>query len=199
MVYARMLVLFVLPLAMGCGTQTSTTHLWQAEGRPRVATTVLAFAGGMTEPMRRSVEDRLAHDFSERGARATPSYRIFPQLPQRQIAQDEVKRLGFDAAIVATLRAVNERQTYVPGYYHGGFWGGYYGPGWGMSWSPGYVVTDEYVNVETTFWDLRQDPGNLVWTSNTVTRNPTSSSDFAESFADEIFGNLESGGLVRKK
>jgi hypothetical protein len=61
------------------------------------------------------------------------------------------------------------------------------------------VVTDELVNVETTFWDLRTEPGNLVWASNTVTRNPTSTGDFVESFADEIFPNLERAGLVRKK
>jgi hypothetical protein len=200
--HARMLVLATVVLAAACATKTSTTQLWQAEGyAPRFVENVLVFGGRMAEPMRRSLEDEVAKELADRGTRATPSYKLFPQLPQRDIAQPEVRRLGFDAAIVATLSSIRERQTFVPGHYHyGGFWGAYYGPGWGMTtWSPGYVVTDELVNVDTTLWDLRTEPGNLVWTTSTTTRNPTSTSDFVESFAGEVAENLERARLVRQK
>jgi hypothetical protein len=185
---------------LGCATKTSTTHVWQANVQtPRVAENALVFAGRMTEATRRTVEDAFVRELGERGTRATPSYRIFPQLPQRDIAHDEVHRLGFDAAIVATLREIRERTSYVPGQYHGGFWGAYYGPGWGMGWSPGYVVTDELVDLETTYWDLRTDPGELLWASNTETRNPRSTADFVESYVDTIVPSLERLGVVRKK
>jgi hypothetical protein len=190
---------------LGCSTKTSTTHVWQANVQaPRVAENVIVFAGRMTEATRRTVEDSFVRELSERGTRATPSYRLFPQLPQRDIAHEEVHRLGFDAAIVATLREIRERNSYVPGHYHGGFWGSYYGPGWGPgwgmgTWSPGYVVTDELVNLETTYWDLRADPGELLWATNTETRNPRSTTDFVESYTDTILPNLEKLGVIRKK
>lgn len=193
------LVALVAATTAACGTRTSTTHVWQAETRsPRLAADVLVFGGRMAEATRRTVEDALARELAQRGTRATPSYRIFPQLPQRDIAQAEVKRLGFGGAVVVTLRQIRERQTYVPGY-HRGFWGSYYGPGWGMAYSPGYVVTDELVTVETTVWNLRDDPGELVWASNTETRNPTSTRDFVESYVDALLPNLERDGLVPKK
>lgn len=187
--------------ALGCSTPTSTTHLWQAQVRPQQAPqNVLVFGGRMSEPTRRTLEEGLVRELSLRGVRAAPSYQIFPQLPARDIAQDEVKRHGFDGAVVATLRQIRERQTYVPGHFYGGFWGSYYGPGWGMgSWSPGYVVTDELVNVETTFWNLRNREGDLVWASNTETRNPSSTHDFVESYVEEIMENLEQTGLVKKR
>jgi hypothetical protein len=198
------LVLAALGLGMGvgCGAETSTTHVWQAQVRaPRVAENLIVFAGRMTEPTRRTVEDELVHQLAARGMRATPSYHLFAQLPQRDIAQNEVKRLGFDGAIVATLRQVRERTTYVPGNYAGGFWGGYYGPAWGMghTWTPGYLATEEVVNLETTYWDLRSDPGDLVWAGNTETRNPTSTRDFIQSYVGETLENLERVGVVRRK
>jgi hypothetical protein len=195
---ALVLIVAALGSLHGCATKTSTTHVWQAQvAAPRVAENALVFAGRMTEATRRSVEDAFVHELAMRGTRATPSYRIFPQLPQRDIAHDEVHRLGFDAAIVATLREIREKTSYVPGHYHGGFWSGYYGPGWG--WSQGYVVTDELVNLETTYWDLRTDPGELLWASNTETRNPRSTADFVESYVDTIIPNLERLGVLRKK
>ena len=186
---------------VSCGAQTSTTHVWQAQVRPQQAPqNMIVFAGRMTEPTRRTLEERLARELAERGARATPSYQVFPQLPARDIAQDEVKRLGYDGALVATLRQIREQQTYVPGHFYGGFWGSYYGPGWGMgSWSPGYVVSDEVVIVETTFWNLRSGAGDLVWAGNTQTRNPTDTHDFVDSYVDEILSGLERADVVRKK
>ncbi len=196
-----MLLTLVFLGVSGCATPTSTTHIWSAPVQPAVAPqNVIVFGGRMTEPTRRTVEETFVRELATRGVRATPSYRIFPQLPTRDIAQDEVKKLGFDGAVVATLRQVRERQSYVPGHYYGGFWGGYYGSGWGMgSWSPGYVVTDEYVIVETTYWNLRNHDGDLVWAINTQTRNPDSTQDFVDSYIEEVMENLERTPLVRKR
>jgi len=68
----------------------------------------------------------------------------------------------------ATLRGIRDRPVYVPG-------------GWDDSgavttaraggYSPGYVVNDEIVSVETTLWDIH-DNGKMVWSATTPDRQP---------------------------
>jgi hypothetical protein len=189
----------LLPTFCGCATKTSTTHLWAAEDyRGGTMGNVIVFGRGMAEAQRRSLEDQLGDALADHGVAATPSYRVFPVLPDVDEARAEVTKQNFDGAVVVTLHGTRERQSYVPGHYMGGgFWGGYYGMGWG--WSPGYVVTDELVDAETSVWDLRTDNGRLVWSALTNTENPTSGPDLTKSLAKEILPKMEKAGLVPKK
>lgn len=195
----RALAVLTVAFAASCGTQTSTTHVWQAEAPSTPIRSVIVFGGGTTEATRRSLEDRFAQELAARGVDARPSYQIFPELPDRERARAEVQRLGFQGALVTTLRDVRQETRYLPGYYQGGFWGAYYGPGWGMPYTPGYVATDELVIVENTFWDLRTNGGQLVWSSNTETHNPTSTKDFVESLTREVVSKLAKKGLLPRR
>ena len=194
--FVAMLGLAAAVAGIGCGTKTSTTQLWQAQNiRPSTMQRVIVFGGGMAEPERRSIEDGLSASLQARGVGATPSYVLFPELPNAQHARGEVQQRGYEGAIVATIRGTEEKESYVPGYYHGGtFWGGYYGPGWGMGYTPGYVVTDEYVNVETSLWDLRTEDGALVWSAVTKTMNPSSGKDLVNSLSKEIVPKMSDAG-----
>lgn len=197
--HVQTMLLALVLAASGCKTQTSTTHLWSAHDySASPLTRVVIFGRGMAEAQRRSVEDHLAGALGEHGVTATPSYRIFPVLPNREVAQAELAKQGFDGAFVTTLHGTKERQTYVPGhYYGGGFWGGYYGMGWG--WSPGYIVTDELVDAETSVFDLRSDGGRLVWSATTRTTNPTSGEDLPKSLSREILPSIAKGGIIPKR
>lgn len=191
-----MLLALALALAGGCGTKTSTTQLWAASDYSAAPLRkVIVFGRGMAEAQRRSVEDRLVSALGEHGVTATQSYRMFPELPNREIMQTELAKQGFDGALVTTLHATRQRQSYVPGHYHGGgFWGGYYGMGWG--WSPGYIVTDELVDAETSVFDLRTDGGRLVWSATTRTLNPTSGEDLTKSMSKEILPGIAKRGII---
>lgn len=193
-----MLVALVLA-ASGCGTKTSTTQLWSAEDYSAAPLRkVVIFGRGMAEAQRRTVEDRFATALGDHGVAATPSYRIFPELPDREIAQAELAKQGFDGALVTTLHGTRERQSYVPGHYQGGgFWGGYYGMGWG--WSPGYIVTDELVDAETSVFDLRTGGGRLVWSATTRTTNPTSGDDLSKSMSREILPSIAKNGIIPRR
>jgi hypothetical protein len=91
------------------------------------------------------------------------------------------------------MKGTRERQTYVPGGYSGGFWGGYYGAGWG--YDPGYMVTDTFVNFETTLWDPHGE-GKMVWSAVTETENPSSSSDFIAGLSKSIIPALVQARLL---
>jgi hypothetical protein len=68
--------------------------------------------------------------------------------------------------------------------------------GWG--WSPGYIVTDEIVDAETSLWDLRAGSDRLVWSAVTKTTNPTSGEDLTRSMSREILPGIARTGIIEK-
>lgn len=180
-----------LALVTSCaGPSTSVTQVWQAPWTPPPMKSMIVFGARMDEANRRVLEDGLVADLAKHGVAAKPSYTIFPgDPPEREKARAAVTEAGFDGILVATLKSVREKQTYVPGSYSGGFWSSYYGPGWG-SFSPGYVVTDEIVSFETTLWDARAED-KLVWTMLSETTNPSSGSDFVRSLTKKVMQGLD--------
>lgn len=106
-----------------------------------------------------------------------------------------MQQAGVDGVIVASMKGVHERQTYVPGTYEGGFWNDYYGPGWGGAWDPGYVVTDQFVKFETSLWDP-SGSGKMVWSAVTQTENPSSGKDFASSLTKSVIPAMTQGGFL---
>ena len=97
--------------------------------------------------------------------------------------------------------AVNKQQTYVPPSYTGaggpyGGWGPYYGYGWGAAYSPGYVVTDTVVRVETLVFDLKQN--KLVWAGQSETTNPDSLHQFMRDLVKAIGADMRRKGVDRR-
>jgi hypothetical protein len=186
----------IAALLAGCGgAQTSVTEVWKAPIAAAPMKNMIVFGAHLDEANRRALEDAYVAALSEHGVAAKPSYTMFPgEPPPRDQAREAVKNAGFDGILVSRLRSVREKQTYVPGYREDGFWGGYYGPGWGY-WSPGYVVTDEIVNFDTTLWDTRSGD-QLVFALTTKTTNPSSGTDFVQSLTKTVIKALEAQNLL---
>jgi hypothetical protein len=181
----------------GCATKTSVTQLWSAPlspSQPQMRK-IVVMATHMDEANRRALEDSLSANLSGHGVEAIPSYKLFPgKLPEREQAQQAIKSSEADGILAANLKGVQEKLTWVPGYYGGGFWAGYYG--WGMGgYYDSYVYTDEYVNVETTLWDLRQGDA-VVWSALTNTKNPTSGTALVRSIADKVVPSIAQAGFI---
>lgn len=199
LVRISILALVALAAACGGGPSTSVTQVWKAPSPPAAPMrSVVVFAANMSEANRRTAEDIFTGQLKERGVDAQQSYNVFPgKLPTREEAKAATQRANIDGILVLSLKGVRERQTYVPGSYTGDFWGGYYGMGWD-TYSPGYVVTDEIVGVETTLWDARAHD-SLVWSAVTQTTNPETGSEFAKSVADKVVPQLEQGHFIPPK
>jgi hypothetical protein len=183
--------------AIGCGgPETSVTQTWKAPMTPTpLMRTIIVFGAHMDEANRRVLEDGFVAELGRHGVAARPSYILFPgDPPSRDKAREVVRAAGFEGILVATMKNVRERETYVPGAYGGGFWSSYYGAGWGL-YSPGYVTTDEVVSFETTLWDTRAED-RLVWATFTETINPSSGQDFVRSLTKKVLEELEKGRLV---
>jgi hypothetical protein len=160
---------------------------------------MVIFAAHMDEANRRALEDAYVAALAQRGVTAKQSYTIFPgEPPPRDQARAVLKQAGLDGILVSRLRSIREEQTYVPGYYdEGGFWGGYYGPGW-ATWSPGYLVTDEIVDVDTTLWDTRSGD-QLVFAVTTRTVNPSSGKNFVPSVVNTVVSSLDKQAFLPPK
>lgn len=189
----------VLLAACGSSGKTSVTQMWKAPIPTATMSSVIVIAASLDEANRRALEDSCVAALAQRGVSARQSYTIFPgEPPPREQAKEIVKNAGFDGIMVSRLRSVREKQTYVPGYYDGGFWDDYYGgPGWG-SWSPGYLVTDEVVSFDTTLWDTRKGD-QLVFALTTETTNPASHEDFVPSLTRTIVSALQKQMLIPPK
>lgn len=187
-------------LVAGCGSsaRTSVTQVWKAPVGIAPMKSIVVFAAHLDEANRRTLEDAYVTELAKHDVAAKQSYTIFPgEPPPRDEAREVLRKAGLEGILVSTLRSVKEKQTYVPGYYQGDFWSGYYGPGWG-TWSPGYVFTDEIVNVDTTLWDTRTGD-QLVFAITTETTNPSSGKDFVPSVVHTVVSALDKQRLIPPK
>jgi hypothetical protein len=183
----------VLTSILGACSTTEPTHVTDVWKDPSYAAgpmkNLVVFAARLNETDRRTLEDGFVAALSAHNTRATPSYRVLTTpLPARDVARAKLEQLGFDGALVATLRGVNETVTAAGGP---GFWDGYYGRTWGEP----YVVEEPVVKFETSLWDLK-GPGRLVWSADTRTENPSSGKNFTKSLTSEVVPLLENEGLV---
>ena len=79
------------------------------------------------------------------------------------------------------------------GPYAGG-WGPYYGYGWSAAYSPGYVVTDTIVRVETLVFDLKQN--KLVWAGQSETTNPENLHQFMRDLVKAVGADMRRKGVI---
>src|SRR5262249_44837822 len=165
---------------LACSTGTVFKNTWKdPDAAPlsvKKGDLVIAMVMSKEETTRRSGEDFLSDELRARGMRPIPSFTLIPtdQVDNREKATAAIKESGAVAVFVLRPIAVTNEQTYMPPTYmgggpYGGF-GPYYGYGWGAADSPGYVVSNTVVRVESLVFDLRQD--KLIWGGQSETTNP---------------------------
>ena len=171
----------VLLAFVACAGGTKFVNTWKAPDAAPLSVKpgdlVIAMVMSKQETTRRTGEDFLSEELRQRGLRPIPSFTLIPtdQVGDREKAAAAIQESGAAALFVLRPIAVSKEQTYVPPTYTGpggpyGGWGPYYGYGWGAAYSPGYVVTDTIVRVETLVFDLRQN--KLLWAGTSETTNP---------------------------
>ena len=179
---ARACTAALLMLALtGCTASTKFVNTWKEPGAAPLSVKpgdlVIAMVMSKEETTRRTGEDLLGEELRQRGLRPIPSFTLIPtdEVDNKEKAAAAIQDSGAVALVAMRPIAVNKQQTYVPPTYmgpgpYGGGWGPYYGYGWSSAYSPGYVVTDTVVRVETLVFDLRQN--KLLWAGTSETTNP---------------------------
>jgi hypothetical protein len=110
--------------------------------------------------------------------------------------REQIRENHIDAVIVSRLVSVKDSYDYVPGSawaypypYYRSFYG-YYGAVWPVVYSPGYVIENTTVRVETNVYAATAPDGELVWTATSDTFNPSSASKVIKGLTKLIVAEL---------
>jgi hypothetical protein len=156
-------------------------------------TSVVVFGGRLSGSERHLLEDGYVAALTAHGVRATPSYTLFPDGrvgPEPNAIRTTLLSAGYDGALVSTMRGASERILVAPGAdWAGGFDGAY-----SAGSPPVAAALDQVVAFETTFWSARS--GQMVWSANTRTDNPSSGRDFVSSLTQTVVPSLADAGLI---
>jgi len=156
---------------VGCSSTTMQSS-WKAPGATYTKEQfkkVMVVALFKDETSRRIAEDKIA----AKNIAFRASYMV---LGKDQQNMDEasfkafVAKEGYDAVLTLHLVDVEQRTSYVPGTYQGGYYG-WYGMNYGGFYQPGYYIEDKNYIIETNVFSVSQD--KLLWSGVTSTLNPT--------------------------
>ena len=194
--------IFVASMFPACGTVTEIPNAWRNpahEGAPYQKIFVIGV--GENDTNRRLFEDQFAAALSGKGGVASPSYGALPhseRLTESQI-RGAIQGGSFDAVVVTRLLGVEEKTEYVPPRtytvprHYGGYYG-YYGSSWDVVHEPGYYQTHTIVRLETNLYDVGS--GELVWSGQSETFNPSSLTDIIDSVTKAVAKRLRKESLI---
>lgn len=177
-------------LAQGCSA-TKVTQVWKDDayqaGRPG---SVLVVGMLKNDTARKTFESEFVKRFTERGIKATESFRVLPAVPveseeARAVLVQKVQELGVNAVLLSRVTARLTKEQTIPGmtittgfgmpYGPYGAWGGYAGVGFTVSSSgydqpttQGYSHETTFLVLETQLFDVRAE--KLVWAVQSSTR-----------------------------
>jgi hypothetical protein len=191
----------------GCASNTGFTSTWRDPTVKSVQfTKVLAVVISKEEGLRRSFETEMVKAIEAGGkAEGVPAYSLFKVEELRDTARAKPKAIaaGIDGIVTMRVVAVEKEQRYVEGsatmYGGGGYYGnpwGYYNYGWTTVYTPGYLVTDQYVQVETHIYSLPLN--KLIWAGRSETVNPGSVDKLVDEVGTAVRDELHAEGLVGK-
>jgi len=194
--------LLAAAMLAACGTVTKIPNAWRDPAHEGVPYQKIFVIGvGENDANRRLFEDQFAAALSGKGAVASPSYGALPhseRLTEAQI-RGAMQGDGYDGVVVTRLLGVEEKTEYVPprtytvpGHYYGYY--SYYGSSWDVVHEPGYYQTHTIVRLETNLYDV--GTGDLVWSGQSETFNPSSLEDIIDSATKAVAKRLRKESLI---
>jgi hypothetical protein len=183
-------VIIMLFLMNSCAT-TTTTNVWRDQKYPGPVKKILIMGISQREGIQRFFEDEFVRQLRARGTDGVAGYSILPydeKMDKDSIAS-QARESGADTVLVARPISRKIERSYVPGSYSR--WGSYYG----YAYSPGYVVADEYVYIETNLYDVTTE--NLIWTAQSETIMLATDQELIKSFISTMIAQLASDRLIK--
>ena len=127
-------------------------------------------------------EQAMSERLKSVGVHAVPGYNILlrPKSAKMDPAylKAQIKEHQIDAVLVARLVSVTNDTMYVPGQayaipypYYNSFYG-YYNNIYPVVYSPGYLIHEKTVRVETTLYGTSTPEGEFIWTGLSETLDP---------------------------
>ena len=191
-----------LAVALGGCASGGMTNMWvdktYVAGPPKSMLVVAV----RQDPVRRRIwEDAFTEELNARGVAATPSYRIFPELPDTDQVIRAVQDKGYEGLLVSDRLETTTDAVYVPGYLttepvtRYNRWTGSYATNYRQVRTPGHTETIQVRSFETQLYSMRGD-GSLVWAGTMETTDALDAAAVRRSVAKLILPEMAKAGLV---
>lgn len=188
-------------VSVGCAT-TTLVSTWEDPAYIKKIDKILILGMSKNEGIRTKYEHTLANAIQAQGAQAEPAAAYLPSNaePTRESVQAAIADKGFDTVLVTRLISATTEERYVPGtayvapapYYHGFY--DYYLQTFPIVYSPGYIVNDKVVNLETNIYDI--ETGKLVWAVVSESFNPENLDKEIGALSELIVNQLKKDGML---
>ena len=133
--------------------------------------------------IRTDFEAAMSNRLKSLGIHAVPGYNILLRPKSAKMDPDylkaQIREHQIDAVLVTRLVSVKNDTTYIPGQaytvpypYYNSFYG-YYSHVYPTVYTPGYLVNEKTVRVETTLYGTSTSEGEFIWTGLSETFNPS--------------------------
>ena len=209
------IVLFTAFTLYSCSSVTEMSGTWKKPGTTATKYNKIVVMGVSKNLVTKStVENAIVSQLKKNGFNAVAGANVLPTSTfdadadgkadddSKSKIAEKLKELGVDGALVLSLLDKKESERYVPGttmyspynsYYP--FYG-YYGGAYNMVNTPGYYEKVTNYFLTSNFYNVGTE--QLVWSGQSETFNPTSLSDFSNSYAEKVVDELLSSGIGRK-
>ena len=162
--------------------------------------------GMSANPGRRSdFEDALAASLTRPGLEVIAGNEILlrPDTSPLNLnyVREQIKSFKVDAVIVSRLVSIKDSVTYIPpdyGFpypYYGTFYG-YYGAISPIVYSPGYLIEEKTVRIETNVYAITPPDGQLLWTGTSDTFNPKDAQKVIKEVVKLVSAELTKDGVI---
>lgn len=191
---SSLLVSCLLVLVVSACASTKLTSTWRDPALgPLQFRKVVGIALTANPTVRRLAEDEFVRAVGPDRGIAGYTLVSDEELADRDHVRARLEAAGVDGAVVYRLAAVEERQRWVPPTTYGGMWT-YWGWASPQVHSPGYLTTDQLVQVESALYAVGD--ARLVWAGRSQTLNPSSIEDLIGGVVRVTVAELRSEQLL---
>jgi len=190
---SRAITALVVLLAAACAS-TKITSTWRDPAiGPVQFRKVVGIALSRDTTLRRIAEDEFVRAVGP--ATAIAGYAVVDdsELHDKALVKQRVEAAHADGVVVFRLVNVEQQQRWVPPTTYGNAWG-YWGYAAPLVYQPGYLVTDNIVQIETNAWDV--GTARLVWSARSETFNPKDANALVTGVVDATVEALRKEKLV---
>jgi hypothetical protein len=162
--------------------------------------------GMSADPGRRAdFEDALSARLGKPGVEIIPGNSILlrpdTSALDLQYVRTQIREFKIDAVIVSRLVSIKDSVTYIPPEatfpypYYGSFYG-YYGAISPIVYSPGYLIEEKTVRIETNVYAITPPESQLVWTGTSDTFNPKDAHKVIKSVVEMVATELNKANVI---
>ncbi len=199
--WAWLFILVSLALITSCAS-TQLTNTWSDSSYNKKVSKIMILGISSNASVKRNYEDTLARHLKAQGVQAVSANTILSSddEDEKEKISAILEEKGFDSILVTRVISKEKEQRYVPGapyagqygYYNG--FGSYYDRAYPVANSPGYLVNDTIVVLETNVYETKD--AKLIWAVTSETFNPDNIAKEIENLSKLLVSQLKKDSVI---